>query len=226
MPGKIFQHFLNQSRESRSLRSRDKAFVLLASTIKSLVAVKRKVYVIPGFGDSPSGKPYINVRKCFENAGVQCKVVSIRWKYNSVFDYVDQFMITYRPRKNSEVYIFGFSFGALIALMVSTYINPTKLYLCSLSPFFQEDIKKNGAKDFVSLGKRRGKVLRTIPFSRIARTIKCPTIIVVGECELPSVIRRARLVAKEIKRSRLHIASNAGHNLLDEGYDTVLRRIV
>jgi hypothetical protein len=35
----------------------------------------------------------------------------------------------------AEVQIFGFSFGALIALIVSAYVNPTKLYLCSLSPF-------------------------------------------------------------------------------------------
>jgi pimeloyl-ACP methyl ester carboxylesterase len=135
-------------------------------------------------------------------------------------------MRRYRQAKNTKVYIFGFSFGALIALMASVYLNPTKLYLCSLSPFFQDDIKKNGEKDLAILGKRRSHVLRTIQFSKVASAIKCPTIIIAGDSELTSVIHRAQNAAKEIRSSRLYLARASGHNLLDQGYDKVLKHTI
>jgi len=48
----------------------------------------------------------------------------------------------YQNFDNKNSLIIGFSFGAMVAFIASQKIRPKKLILCSLSPYFNEDLKK------------------------------------------------------------------------------------
>jgi hypothetical protein len=187
--------------------------------------MKKRVYLIPGFGDSPSASMYARVRKYFRKENISCKLVKIDWEYNSIENYVSQFLLQYKRSENVSNYLFGFSFGALLAFLVTPIINPGKLYMCSISPFFKEDIISR-AEFIQSIGKRRWLALKKISFEMLAKDITCKTIIVVGGDELPSVKKRAKAAKKCIRTSQLFIAKGATHNLLDEGYNETLQNII
>lgn len=186
---------------------------------------KRRVYLIPGFDDNPTAPMYRMVREYFRQKYVQCKLVKIDWKYNSIENYVIQFLSQYKRSEKAVTYLFGFSFGALLALLVTPLINPNKLYLCSLAPFFKEDIKSNA--EFIKwIGRRRWLSLKKISFNQLVKKISSKTVIIVGSNELASVKRRATAAKTLIKMSKLFIAKGATHNLLDKTYDKTLRNII
>jgi len=77
----------------------------------------------------------------FKSKGFIVKEVSIQWMYRVMSDYVEQFQDFYLKNKGEKNYILGFSFGAMIAFLSAPTLKPNKLFLCSLSPYFKEDLK-------------------------------------------------------------------------------------
>lgn len=56
-------------------------------------------------------------------------------------DYLEEYRRQLKHKENDEVYLFGFSLGAMLAFIIAKEVNAKKLILCSLSPFFKEDLK-------------------------------------------------------------------------------------
>lgn len=185
--------------------------------------MKTKVYILPGFGDQASSNMYKNVVNYF-STNASCELIPLHWKYNSVGNYLGEILSYVTIRSDEKIILFGFSFGALLALMVSSIIHPDKLFLCSLSPFFREDITKNKQAIVNTLGKKRSEFLQHISFKRIAEGVSCPVDLFVGEQESPTVIKRAGEVHLRLRRSTLFIVRQADHNLLNESYDNMLRK--
>jgi esterase/lipase len=133
---------------------------------------KKIVFIIPGFGHQPTNRAYKEIANMLKKDGYTPVSVKIPWKESTISDNIVHFINTYKrivtakktPRK--KIYILGFSYGAMIAFIASTKLKVDGLILCSLSPFFKEDISKiefkkistleiNRYKDFVQYSSKK-----------------------------------------------------------------------
>lgn len=183
------------------------------------------VYIIPGFTEQTNLIGYKKLIKSFENKGFITKPIRISWKNKTMGDYVNDFLSQVRD-KEEEIYVFGFSFGAMIALLSASRINPKKLMLCSLSPYFKEDIKRLKKSWKKIIGKKRMKFFQSLSFDKVAKSIKCPTILLVGEKESKIVQNRVQEAHKLIADSTVFVAKGAKHNISQEEYLEEARRLI
>jgi alpha/beta superfamily hydrolase len=179
--------------------------------------VSAVVYIIPGFRESANSKAYRAVANGFQKQKIKPVMITIRWKYRSMTDYLHEFN---QQVKNTtdELYLVGFSFGAMIAAIAAPNLKPKKLFLCSLSPFFKEDLPALSIAARRSLGAKRLLDFSKYPFSDIAKNIKSSTFLFRGENELPSVIERSEIAQKKIRNSKLIIVKGANHDLRHPNY--------
>ena len=94
------------------------------------------VYIIPGHTEFIRYKRYKKILPLFTSKGFEVVPVEIKWKKHVMTDYVSQFLKEYKPKKGS--YIFGFSFGSMIALISARKVRPKAIILCSLSPYVND----------------------------------------------------------------------------------------
>ena len=190
--------------------------------------MKEIVYIIPGYGESHARqKGYNNVSKFFEERGITPIHVEIPWhtKKPRQFEYwTAQFLKKYKKPKGVKVYMLGFSFGAVIALLAEQKAKPNVLILCSLSPYFIEDQSKL-PKSWLKWYQQnvKGSDYR---FSDLASRIHAKTFLLMGDKE-PSVVgRRAHAAKRMIKESSLFIAKGAKHRISQKEYLAGAKRMI
>jgi pimeloyl-ACP methyl ester carboxylesterase len=186
------------------------------------------VHIIPGYEQSHvKQRGYKKVGKFFAARNITPIYIDIDWhqeKPATFRNYVDQFLAQYEKEKNTEVYMLGFSYGALIAFLAASKIKPKALILCSLSPYFAEDLV-HFPEDL--LGWWRTNFLDSdYSFEKLAPRIKMKTYLVVGDVEHPGSIARAKAGKKTIPESKLSIAKGAKHNIGQKEYLETLERLI
>jgi len=141
-------------------------------------------------------------------------------------NYVDEFLAQLAHKESDDVYIFGFSFGAMIACISAIKIKPKMLFLCSLSPYFKEDLKllktswKNG------IGRKRMEDLKNFSFQELSKNINSKTLLIIGEKEPSEISKRTNSAHKRVKNSELFIVKNAKHNISQKEYINKLQEII
>ncbi len=146
----------------------------------------KTIYFLPGYGENMDTKGYPRIIRIMESAGFKVIPIKINWKHKVMSDYVKQFEEQYGSTHNrgNEVYILGFSFGAMVAFIAAaTFAEPHALFLCSLSPYFKEDlnhIEKSWKKD---IGKKRVADFEKLSFNNLADQITCKTYLLAGTKE-------------------------------------------
>ena len=187
------------------------------------------VYIIPGFKESISRKGYQKVMEAFRQNGFDTIPIKVSWQGKVMGDYVEEFMHQVRHNSSDEVYLFGFSFGAIIAMISSIKLQPKTQILCSLSPYFKEDLKYLKKSWKKRVGKKRINDLKQFSFDNFARKINCKTILVAGtnECKKYPLLKRRVIDAhKKIRGSELFLVKNAEHNISQKIYLTKLKEII
>ena len=76
------------------------------------------------------------------------------------------------------------------------------------------------------MGKKRLDDLKTISFYTLAKKVSCSTILVAGEEELTSVLKRTYSAKKEIRKAKFYLAQGAIHDLSRPEYLNTLRKII
>ena len=188
--------------------------------------MQKVAYIIPGYGESYKTKGYSQVASFFKARKIKAVPVKISWKHNTMSDYVDEFMEQCKSRKGHEVYLLGFSFGSMIALMASGKVRPKVIILCSLSPWFKEDLpylKKSWKRYF---GKKKMEDFKRHSFDEFAKQVRCRTILIAGDKESPELDKRVKDAAKKIKNSKFIIIPNAKHDISQKDYLEVLRELI
>ena len=157
------------------------------------MALVKIVFIIPGFRHKSTSKQYKNVAKILKKEGYIPVAIAIPWKKSTILQNTSFFLNEYKKHislekyknKRKKTYILGFSFGALIALIAATKIRVSGLVLCSLSPFFKEDLstkEKVKSTEFTKLHSRK-----------LAKQIKTKQVhMLYGEKEAKKLIRRAK----------------------------------
>lgn len=180
----------------------------------------KKIFIIPGFRHSSNQKEYLDVADIFKKKGFEPMIVNIKWKYTVFNQWVEQFWKSFKQEKDDEIVLLGFSYGAMIALVAATKIKPTNLVLCSLSPYFSEDIPKLKRSWLQSIGKKRVNDFSDLNFEEISKQVKCKTYLLIGEKEskkYPGLELRVLEAHKEIK-SKLIRMTNVDHNIGQKEY--------
>ena len=182
--------------------------------------MKKVCYIIPGFGESVfRQRDYPRIAKLLEKRGITPIGVHIDWhkrKPRRFSDYALQFLDQYKKPKGAKVYVLGFSFGAVTALLTARRAKPDALILCSLSPFFVEDQKIMKPYWFRWWKKEFEK--SDYSFNKTARGVKTKTHLIIGTKELKVVQERARDAQRKIKNSKLVIAKGAKHRVGQKQY--------
>jgi hypothetical protein len=178
--------------------------------------ITKQAFIIPGFTELPSRKGVREITKMLDKAGYSVATVAIEWNYRVMSDYVAQFNKLYQEKKGDQNLILGFSFGAMIAVISSLELQPDNLILCSLSPFFAEDMKTipNGWKR--SIGKHRTSDFSGFNLNAICKNVKAKTSILVGEKEIkqyPQMLRTVIRANQILPNSGLVRIPNGKHNI-------------
>lgn len=197
--------------------------------------MQKIVYVLPGYLETTKHKRYRKVIRLFRLKGFKVIRANINWKGRTMTGYVKQFVNDYKPKKDS--YLFGFSFGAIIAMISAKKIRPKLMVLCSLSPYFKEDLMSTRQIFGKTLNKyfteKDFKNLAKYSFADVVKGVKCRTIIIAGDKETvvnkktyPIVLKRAREARRMIKNSMLIVVKNGKHDISQPPYFNEIKKIV
>lgn len=181
--------------------------------------MQKIAYIIPGYQDWNHGrKGYEKIAAFFKARGIKPIHVKIDWspKERIFENFAIQFLKQYRKPKQCKVYILGFSFGAVAALFAAPKAKPDVLVLCSLSPYFKEDLKTLRPKWLKHWRKRFKR--SDYSFAALAPKINAKTYIIAGDREGDEVARRARGARRMIRNSSLTIAKGAKHRISQKEY--------
>jgi alpha/beta superfamily hydrolase len=190
--------------------------------------MKKIVYIIPGYGHSHYRQScYSKIEKLFALKDIKTVHVDIDWKEDKIknfSDYTKQFLKVYKKPRNTKVYILGFSYGAIIALLSASKTKPDALIICSLSPYFEEDFKGLNMSSLKWFKKNFTESIYS--FDKIVRGIKNKAYLIVGDKEDKSSLLRTRDARKKIKDSSLTMAKGAKHNINQKEYLSAIKRVI
>ena len=181
----------------------------------------KKIFIIPGFKQKATDKQFVWLRKFLVKKGFEVSLVSIEWDHHTMSDYVLEFENFYHKNKASENYILGFSFGAMIAFITANNLKPNKIYLCSLSPYFKEDISKVAPGALRYIGKNRVADSLTRSGKKIAKELTVPGVVFYGEKEArlyPQLKIRCEETAKLTRNIELVIVKDSPHDISNPEY--------
>lgn len=155
--------------------------------------------------------------------------VPIRWNYHTLTQNAEEFKKFFLKNKKRENYILGFSYGAVLTLLTANVLKPRKIYLCSLSPDFNEDrtYMKKWEKRYI--GKRRYTDTKTRDATQLAKELEIPSVVFYGEKEgekYPQLKLRCEETSRLAKNSKLIVVKNASHNLADFEYQKAIKSIL
>src|SRR3954467_10603046 len=184
-------------------------------------------FIVPGYKGRPDAREYQAVRSYFERIDIPSLVVPICWDRTTISENVRDFLKEATRHPVNTQYVFGFSFGALIALLASTNLTFKHQILCSLSPCFREDLAVMKPSWKRLIGKRRANDLMEICSMEKLAHVKTPTTIMVGEREPKEIIRRSKQVYAALNAGKRFVAGEGTrHNLSNERYLKKLTMII
>ncbi|OGH84918.1 MAG: hypothetical protein A2493_00390 [Candidatus Magasanikbacteria bacterium RIFOXYC12_FULL_33_11] len=188
--------------------------------------MSKVIYIIPGFGQNTKMKGYTELIKFFKTKKFKVVPIKITWKHKVMSDYVTEFQTQLIHKKEDDVYLFGFSFGAMIAFISADKIKPKDLLLASLSPYFKEDLKYNRPAWSKYLGKKRMKDFENFSFNKLSKIINCKTFLFAGEKEVKELFRTVNDAHKKLNKSELVIIKNAEHDISKKEYIGELKEVI
>ncbi len=168
--------------------------------------MKKTVFIIPGFRHGPGTKAYKEIAVILREEGYFPVLSGISWKKRTVSENAILFLKEFTRMKRKKKYILGFSFGAMVALLASTKVRSSGLILCSLSPFFREDIAKVQTNLMSAVMAERYQDFAQLQSAVLAKRIKTKQVhMLYGTREAKSLKKRVNNTFDRIISSRKHL---------------------
>ncbi|MBI4080314.1 MAG: hypothetical protein HY430_00920 [Candidatus Levybacteria bacterium] len=192
------------------------------------MTAEKIVYIIPGFKQRTSGKAYKEIAAILKSEGYHPILITIPWKKTSISENTAYFLKEYKKVLAKKEYILGFSFGAMIAFLAATKVNTTGLILCSLSPYFQEDLEKMKKNPAAQITRRRYKDFSKLHCSSLAKRVKA------GQIHMLYGAKEAKTLIKRVTETYGHLSSTdkylipiekTTHDIGDKRYLTKIHQI-
>jgi len=178
--------------------------------------MKKTFFIVPGFYGEPTDNNFKWLSRFLKQKGFDVKIVPIKWRYLTMLEYSKQFVNYYKKHTSGKNYVLGFSYGAVIAFLTANELRPRKIFLCSLSPDFKEDLRamKPWMRKYV--GKKRIENIKTRSGVKIAKSLNIPSVIFYGEIEarqFPQLKIRCEQTGKLAAKSKVVVVKDAPHKI-------------
>jgi len=184
--------------------------------------IKEKViFIIPGFNHLPINKAYVEIARMMQNDGYHPIIVTIPWKNTTISQNTEYFIKEFKKIDAKKKYILGFSFGAMIAFIASTKVDVYGLVLCSLSPYFKEDLPELNSSKIPSIQLQQHQDFSTLHCATLAKRLKAKQILMTyGTEEEKSLIKRVKQAYSHIpsRGKQLISIAETDHNIGDKRY--------
>lgn len=193
---------------------------------------QKYVFIIPGFRQSIGQKGYSYLRQNLKKEGYIVVPIRVPWKGSTITDNTTYFLEKFSEKiekykiSSKNIYFLGFSYGALIAFLAATKIHVAGLILCSLSPFFKEDLPKILPKNSSSLQLKRLTAFANLHGKKLAKKIKAKSVMMLyGANESKPLIARVTKTFKQIPSIDKYLFSiqNTQHNIADKKYVSAIQ---
>lgn len=186
--------------------------------------MQKVLFIIPGFGETPKDPPYKKITDMAIKAGYVPQIIPIHWNYRAMSQYIEQARSIIGKTKSDDISILGFSFGAFIAFEISKNIRCKKLFLCSLSPFFKEDLSSVTPTAKYFLGKRRMLDFKQYQFPK---KTSCFSYFLFGEKEWDASLKKMETRLKKLSgEKRLLFVENTSHDIRTPEYLNKIKEIL
>lgn len=184
------------------------------------MAQEKTIFIIPGFAQHPTNKAYIEIAKILKSERYCPILVDIPWKNTTISQNTEYFLKLYKKTEAKKKYILGFSYGAMIAFIASTKVSSAGLILCSLSPYFKEDLPKIN-KNLSLLMTSRYEDFSKLHCETLAKKIKTKKILMLyGSQEARTLIKRVTGAFDQISSKKKHLIriSKTKHEIGNKKY--------
>jgi len=192
------------------------------------MSLKKTVFIVPGYRHTPKQKAYQAIAVMLKNEGYEPILVTIPWKESTISENTKLFLSQFKKIQRKKKYILGFSFGAMIAFLAATKVEVEGLILCSLSPYFQEDLPKVRKNLLSPIQKERYEDFSTLRCAALAKQIKAKQVLMVyGSKEARPLKKRVNTAFTQITKKKKYLMSikEADHTLGDKRYLNTLHQI-
>lgn len=189
-------------------------------------------FIVPGLTEGCRRRPYQEIGKAFKKKGITPIFADINWPRRVMSDYVAEFTSIYQKQSRkftskTRIYFFGMSFGAFICFIAATKLRVDRLILCSLSPYFREDLPKLRLWWLRYSGKRRvADLKRNFSFTKLVKLISAKAILLVGEKEPTDLLQRVAKAHQVLKHSQLILIPNTKHDIGQPSYLTAVQKLI
>lgn len=186
---------------------------------------KKTIFIIPGYKHRPQNKAYKEIAKMLKSEGYHPILVTIPWKQTTISQNSEYFLKKYKKTNAKKKYILGFSFGAMIAFIASTKVRASGLILCSLSPYFKEDVSRIHAGWISSI---KIEDFARLHCGSLAKQIKAKQILMLyGTHEAKSLINRVTQTFDQIVSEDKYLVAikKTEHNIGDKNYLYTIHQI-
>lgn len=186
----------------------------------------KKIFIIPGFKQKATDKSFVWLKKFLITKGFSVSLVPVTWERRTMTDYAAEFERFYEKHKAKDNYVLGFSYGAVIAFITANKLKPKKIYLCSLSSDFKEDVQgmKQGIVRYI--GKRRIIDVLKRSGKKIAKDLVVPALVFYGEKEgrqYPQLKIRCEETVKLAMQAKLVVVKRSPHAIDHPEYMTAIK---
>ncbi|MBI2074790.1 MAG: hypothetical protein HYT83_03050 [Candidatus Levybacteria bacterium] len=189
---------------------------------------EKTVFIIPGFKHKPTNKAYKEIARMLKKEGYKPVLINVPWKQTTISENAQYFLKKYKKINTKKKYMLGFSFGAMIAFIASTKVSASGLILCSLSPYFKEDLLKASTRFLSSITQQRYRDFSKLHCASLAKKIKAKKILMLyGAKEEKSLIKRVNKAYSQIPSRRKYLISikKVEHNIGDRRYLHTIHQI-
>lgn len=181
----------------------------------------KTILLVPGFRENLDTRDYRSVLIAIEAKGYKAVFVPIQWKRTTIDDWLKELEAVYDKYNPKDTILAGFSYGSMTVFLAATKRVPAELWLFSLSPYFSDDLPKLKKAWRNKIGHRRITAFSKLNFSKLAREITCPTLLMLGSLEFkkyPLLANRTHTAKQAIKNNRYVVADGAGHDIAQRKY--------
>lgn len=185
----------------------------------------KKLYLIPGYKHHINTVWYQELIKKLQSIWYKVVCIKIKWRYRVMSDYITQ--AKNQIQASSEDVILGFSFGAMIALRVAEEQKCKKVVLCSLSPYFSEDLTTASKYTLFRLGIRRWRDFsKNYSQECITNSLDNLFVIIYWTAETENLQRRNKQMKEMLSIQNVWLVDWVGHDIAHNDYQKMILKYI
>lgn len=182
------------------------------------------LFIVPGFKQKTTEPAWLKVKQLAEEFFQKVILFQPQWNHHTLTDWVTDFD-QFRQQHQGPQIVLGFSYGAMITFLSSINLPTDTVILCSLSPYFSEDISSLKPWWNRAVGKKRIATFQETVFTKLAAKNRSRYCLLVGEKEVPQCFTRYHDALQQLPDSSGMVVPRAGHDIGHQEYLSALAKL-